>query len=270
MVESVTFAPPPTGTEAPASPPPILSGTDKALADTKAELTRVQQELAALKKEAAPSAPSALPTAGEGAPPVVAPAADGAVPGDAPDKAEQQTQEAAAQAVASAGLDVSPWQTEFDTTGDVSEDGRARIAEALKAQFGDAARAVVDQFIDGRKATQAAYEAQLAAAAGGMEAYQEMAAWARTALTEAEAQQYNAAVQSGNRATAEFAIKGLHSRFVAANGSAPSLLTAGAPSSTPSGFRSVAEMTAAMRDPRYKSDPAYRAEVEQKTIRASF
>ncbi|MDQ2651568.1 MAG: hypothetical protein M3Z20_00875 [Chloroflexota bacterium] len=36
------------------------------------------------------------------------------------------------------------------------------------------------------------------------------------------------------------------------------------PAPQPAAFRSTAELTAAMRDPRYKNDPAYRDEVAQR------
>ncbi len=253
MADGVTFAPAPTGSEAPAAPEAQLTGEAKALADTKAELTRVQQELAALKKDpaqAAPEAPAASPT------PEPAPASD--------------PSQAAQQAVAAAGLDVSSWQSEFDTTGDVSEDGRAKIAEALKAQFGEQARAVVDQFIDGRKSALAARDAELYAAAGGKEGYGEMATWAKAALTEAEIGQYNAALNSGDTQAALLAIKGLRARYEGANGRDPQLIGGSATPAASAGFRSVDEMKRAMSDPRYKSDPAFRADVEKRVAGASF
>lgn len=263
MVERVTFPADVAGSEPPVADAAPLTGTEKALADTKAELTRVQQELAALKKpaEAAPQDAAPAANAGTDAPPAGT---------DAP----EPDQQAAADAVKAAGLDVSPWQAEFDSTGDVSEEGRAKIAEALKAQFGEDARAVVDQFIDGRKASASqsvAQTAELFAAGGGEEGYKEMAAWAKTALTPDEIAQFDAVVSTGDHKAALFAIKGLRSRYEAANGREPKLINAGAVAApAPQGFRSKAEMVRAMSDPRYQTDPAYRSEVEQKIVRSQF
>lgn len=263
MVERVTFPPDVTGSEAPVAETAPLTGTEKALADTKAELTRVQQELAALKK---PAEAPAQPASQEAAPAADAPPAGTEAP--APDE------QAAADAVKAAGLDVTSWQTEFDTTGDVSEEGRAKIAEALKAQFGEQARAVVDQFIDGRKAAASqsvAQTAELFAAGGGEDGYKEMAAWAKTALTPDEIAQFDAVVSTGDHKAALFAIKGLRSRYEAANGREPKLINAGAIAAPqPEGYRSKAEMVREMSDPRYATDPAYRKAVEDKIMRSQF
>ncbi|MFG1395876.1 capsid assembly protein [Roseixanthobacter pseudopolyaromaticivorans] len=261
MVDTVVFTTPPTGAEAPApAETQALAGTEKALADTKAELTRVQQELAALKKPAtdAPVTPPAADAA-----PVTPPAVDP----PAPDAA----QEAAKDAVAAAGLNVAPWQTEFDTTGDVSAEGRDKIAEALKAQLGDQARQVVDDFIEGQKVRRSNQEAELIKAGGGADGYKDMVTWASKSLTKAEADLFDATVSSGDVNAALFAIRGLRSRFEAENGKRPQLITGGAPAvASDAGYASRAEMTTAMSDPRYKTDPAYRKLVEQRVLQSKF
>ncbi|WP_322996957.1 capsid assembly protein [Castellaniella sp.] len=246
----MTFAPTPTGLEVPAEtpqPPVTEQGT--------------------------PQTPAA-PVEGQ---PQVPPAEPGQQPApatpEAPAAEQSPEQEAAQQAVEKAGLDVSAWQQEFDTTGDVSEEGRAQIAESpgLKELFGEQARAVVDQFIDGQKASAAHQQGELYAAGGGEQGYREMAAWAKGALTAQEIQQFDAAVTSGDHNAALFAIKGLRSRFENVNGREPQLIGGSQPASPAvAGFQSTAEMVTAMRDPRYANDPAYRKEVEQKTMRSNF
>lgn len=266
MVDRVAFPADVTGAEAPTTPEPILSGTEKALADTKAELTRVQQELAALKKT--PADTPAAPPEGQAAETPAEPKPDGepqASPGETPE------QKAAADAVKAAGLDVSPWQAEFASTGDVSEEGRAKIAEGLKALFGEDARSVVDQFIDGRKATQAQETAVYYEAAGGADNYSRIAEWAKTNMTPSELTAYNTILQTGDKDAALVAIKGLRARYEAVNGREPRLLAGDAAASgRTEGYRSKAEMVREMSDPRYATDPAYRKTVEDKIMRSQF
>jgi hypothetical protein len=62
------------------------------------------------------------------------------------------------------------------------------------------------------------------------------------------------------------AIAGLNAQFRATQGSNPSLLNGFAPAGGDAvvGYRSTAELTTAMSDPRYAKDPAYRKDVEAK------
>lgn len=270
MVETVTFAPATTGSEVPPAvqEPAAPANLEKALSDTKAELTRVQQELAALKK--APEAPAQEPPPAAPETPATPEGAAAQEPPPVEPPKQTEEQKAAEDAVKAAGLDVASYQDEFDTTGDVSPESREKLAEGLKGLFGDQARTVVDKFIDGQKAALAARTTELFSAGGGEAGYKEMVAWAKTALTPAEIAQFDSTITSGDHNAALFAIKGLRSRFEGANGHEPQLLNAGQPISTKSGFGSVYEMTKAMADPRYSSDPAYRAEVEQRVFKSSF
>jgi hypothetical protein len=231
--------------------------------ETRAALTRTQQELSALKKVEQPKA-GEQPAPKEGEPPKT---------GEQPKQGEQpqNPEQAAQQAVQTAGLDVTTWQTEFAQTGDVAEEGRTKIADALKAQFGEAARQVVDQFIDGQKARVSNYSAEVMKVAGGQEQYAEMVTWAKSNMSDAEIGKFNEAVDSFDVTSAKMAVDALKSRFTSARGSAPKLITG--ENTTPSeqqGFSSTFEMTKAMSDPRYKSDPVYRKSVEQRAMLSNF
>src|SRR5262249_13115420 len=146
----------------------------KSFDETKAALTRAQQENASPKKGATPAA--------ETPPSPQAPKTD---PLQVPESTTQ-ADTAATQAVAKAGLDVSEWQTEFSTTGDGSEEGRAAIAKGLEAQFGPNARQLVDEYVNGRKNTEANYRNDVFGHAGGEEKYNAMMKWAASSLTDAE------------------------------------------------------------------------------------
>lgn len=124
-------------------------------------------------------------------------------------------------------------------------------------------RSVVDQFIDGQKARMAMEEQQIFSEIGGKDQYNAMIDWAGKNMKQTEIDAYNRAVESGDMNSAMFAVKGLQARFRAASGAAePRLMQGG--KTAPGGFESVAQVVAAMSDPRYKIDPAYRAQVERK------
>lgn len=115
----------------------------------------------------------------------------------------------------------------------------------------------------------AALESQLAvsevhALVGGADKYSAMLQWAGVNLTAAEQSAFDTAVV-GTPESRQMAINSLKSRHRAALGSDPKLVTGdGRSAASSAAFQSRAEVTAAMRDPRYKADPAYRADVERR------
>jgi hypothetical protein len=99
---------------------------------------------------------------------------------------------------------------------------------------------------------------------GGPEEYGEMISWASQNLTEQEINLYDAAMDKGDPLTMFFAAQALFARYQEGVGYDGELLTGGAPQATSRGFRSQAELIAAMSDPRYDKDPAYRQDIADK------
>ena len=97
--------------------------------------------------------------------------------------------------------------------------------------------------------------------AGGEEEYQQMLNWAGENLSDEEIDMYDSVMDSGDPAACFFAIQALMARYGEGTGVDGELLTGSDPISTVQGFRSQQELVAAMSDPRYESDPAYRADV---------
>lgn len=155
------------------------------------------------------------------------------------------------------GVDVASMQAEFSESGSLSEASYKALADA---GFG---KDVVDAYIEGQnalaeKAVNTAYTL-----VGGEDTYKSILQWAGTSLNPAEVKAFNDAIM--NPSLANTAILGLKARFEAAAGSEPQLLSgAQAPSAGATPFASRAEVTAAMRDPRYTNDPAYRAMVAKR------
>jgi hypothetical protein len=99
---------------------------------------------------------------------------------------------------------------------------------------------------------------------GGEQQYGQMMAWAQESLSEQEINMYDAVMDRGDPLACYFAVNALAMRFQEAIGYDGQMLTGKAPSSQQQGFRSQAELVRAMSDPRYDSDPAYRADVAAK------
>ena len=99
---------------------------------------------------------------------------------------------------------------------------------------------------------------------GGVDEYQNMLQWAGQNLSEQEINLYDAAMDRGDPLTMFFAAQALNSRYQDAVGYDGEMLTGSAPRNTGNVFRSQAELIAAMSDPRYDKDPAYRQDIADK------
>lgn len=99
---------------------------------------------------------------------------------------------------------------------------------------------------------------------GGEQQYGQMMAWAQESLSEQEINMYDAVMDKGDPLACYFAVNALAFRFQEAQGYDGQMLTGKAPGAQQQGFRSQAELVRAMNDPRYDSDPAYRADVAAK------
>ena len=96
---------------------------------------------------------------------------------------------------------------------------------------------------------------------GGEKAYQSMLAWAGDNFSQEEIEMYDGVMGSGNPNAIYYAVQALQSRYNDAVGSDGQLLTGRAAQDTDDSFKSQAELVAAMSDPRYDRDPAYRNNV---------
>ena len=98
-------------------------------------------------------------------------------------------------------------------------------------------------------------------AAGGEKNYDRVVEWAASNLNERQIDAFDSVVDSGNPAAIGIAFQGLQSAYQEANGYEGRMLQGKSPSSAGETYRSQAELVAAMGDPRYDTDPAYRADV---------
>jgi hypothetical protein len=99
---------------------------------------------------------------------------------------------------------------------------------------------------------------------GGQDAYNDTLAWAADNLKPEEVAAYDNVVNSGNKDAIFFAVQALNQRYKDSVGFEGQQISGRAPKTTIKGFRSNAELANAISDPRYRNDPAYRYDIEQK------
>ena len=103
---------------------------------------------------------------------------------------------------------------------------------------------------------------------GGEENYTNMIQWAQGSLNEQEIQMFDAVMQRGDPLAAFFAVRSLAYAYNDAVGYDGNMVQGKAPKQNTDQFRSQAEVIAAMGDPRYENDPAYRRDILEKLERS--
>ena len=166
--------------------------------------------------------------------------------------------------------DIQPYVDEWQKTGELSDESRKALEERFPKEL-------IDDYLN-KSAQAAQYETAQAEtelkniyeSVGGEQSYQEIVGWASENLTEAQIAAYNEAVNSGSFAQADLAVKGLAAQYTQATGSKPRLLQSkpeGSPGAAP--YESLAQVTADMKKPEYKTDPAFRAQVQARLSRST-
>ena len=133
-------------------------------------------------------------------------------------------------------------------------------------------RDVVDSYLTGIR-QQAGYQEaesflsdqevdEVHALAGGTQGYNDLMAWAGENLSQADADNYDQVVETGNKAAVTFAVKALMAQYEDAVGRDSDLLQG--KNSRGESYRSMAEVVRDMNNPLYDSDESYRDDVRRK------
>ena len=105
---------------------------------------------------------------------------------------------------------------------------------------------------------------QVQNAAGGEQNYANVVNWASANLSQKQIDAYDSVIDTGNIAAIGIAFQGLQAQYNEANGYEGRMLQGKPAGNRGQVYRSQAELVAAMGDPRYDNDPAYRADVVAK------
>lgn len=182
-------------------------------------------------------------------------------PGEAP---EEPAQEAAKEELANRGLSFDEFSQEYAQHGALSEDSYKKLEQA------GIPKEVVDQFIAGQQAIATRLETEVKSLVGGDEGFQELAAWAAENLSDEELAAYNRAVSSGDIGQAKLAVSGLYHRFQESRPNEPKLLQGAGGKPSADVYESLAQLQEDMSNPKYKTDPAFRAKVQDKLARSEI
>ena len=110
--------------------------------------------------------------------------------------------------------------------------------------------------------------AELKGIVGGEENYTNMIQWAQGALNETEVNMFDAVMAKGDPLAAFFAVRSLAYAYNDSTGFEGEIVQGKAPRQSNDQFRSQQEVVAAMGDPRYEDDPAYRRDIMEKLERS--
>ena len=181
---------------------------------------------------------------------------------EAPTQEEMPNNEEVVAAVNESGLDFNALQEEYNELGGLSEE---TFIELEKAGF---PQDLVASWIKGQEAVASSFQNSVYETVGGEETYSQMIEWAADNLSQGEQDAFDRAIDTGDLDTVRLAIAGLQSKYQAVEGADPSLIGGQSSKTTGGTYGSWAEVTAAMRDSRYNSDPAYRQQVSAKLARS--
>jgi hypothetical protein len=174
------------------------------------------------------------------------------------------TQDDAAQELASKGLNLDDFSSEFQKTGSLSAESYEKLEKAGYP------RAYVDTYIAGQQALAAQFQSEVKTAAGGDEGFAAMVEWAAANADPKDIAAYNKAIDSGDIDQAKLAVAGMYQKFQQANPEEPRLIAGSGGRVTGDSYESIAQMQEDMKNPLYKTDPAFRKKVVDKLGRSNI
>lgn len=175
---------------------------------------------------------------------------------------EEQPQQEQAPTEEIQQVEFNKYAEEFSQKGELSPDS---FTELEKMGY---PKEMVETYIKGMQASEAADGDAVMQVAGGAEGYKELTDWARDNMEARELELYNQMVGTGTD-NAKMAVEWLMSKRDVAGGVEPNLLAGRAVGAPQEAYRSTAEIVRDMQDPRYKTDSAFRQDVESKLARST-
>lgn len=174
-------------------------------------------------------------------------------------KAEEDVKENLAQK----GIDFEKCAEEYLERGNLSDATYQKLAEA------GFTKNVVDAYIAGVNAQNERLTSTILNTVGGQEEYDKITAFIQSQGNSA-IDAYNALVDSGNLSAIAMYLNGCKAQMILKTGTANRSILGGQTSPAEVGFENEAEMTKAMSDPRYRTDPDYVKQVAKKLEKSSF
>lgn len=178
-----------------------------------------------------------------------------------PKAGEVALEKQAEEAVQKAGLDMKALQEEYRANGDLTAESLKKLADAGI----DANQIAI--YKRGMEAQRTDYEAKVLDGTPNADFTQALN-WASKNMSKEDAEAFDRIMVSGDAVAGKLAVKGLMADFKRAQG--PQFINGQPPTTVVDAYASRAEHIAAMGDPRYAKDPAYRDAVSAKALRSKF
>ena len=162
------------------------------------------------------------------------------------------------------GIDPEDITNRFLETGNINDD------DYTKLQEGGFSKQVIDTYLDGIRSQGNVAEiakgeiSDIQQIAGGEQGYEQMRSWANENLSKDEIIAFDNLTATGSAPAIKLAVQGLYSQYSNAMGIEPDLVSGRPSSNGLAPYRSAAEVTAAMSDPRYGRDMTYTGTVQEK------
>ena len=184
--------------------------------------------------------------------------------GEAPD--DKDTDATAEKAVDEAGLDMDALSKEYAESGELSQESLEALSKVGITED------MVQSYITGQEAQAAAAQKELLEPIGGdIEAYNKLTAWAGDNLSDAEVDEFNSVLETGNPSAVKMAIRDLSAKYESVNGTEPGRQLSGKPNTSGAAvYESTADLMKDMSNPEYAKNPAFRAKVEAKLGRSNI
>ena len=163
----------------------------------------------------------------------------------------------------------------YDNGNKLSEETMAKFSEMSSA---DLLQAYIEINANNPQQAEEAQAADITEAqisdikksAGGDQVYANVVNWAKDNLEKSQVNAFDEVVNTGSVEAIKLAVAGLKAQYDNANGVEGRMVTGKAPVNSGDIYRSQAELVAAMNDPRYDRDPAYRQDVVEKLDRSNL
>ena len=178
---------------------------------------------------------------------------------------DQEQEELSIPQVSDAPFDMESLQKEYMETGGLKDASYKLLEDAgISKQY-------ADTYIEGVKALGQQIGNQVKDSVGGSGDYQNMVEWAQANYSAEQIQAYDNAVNSGDVQLAMLTARGLQADYQNSSGYEGQTVSGDTSlrmSDSSDVFRSNAQVTEAMKDPRYETDMAYRQDVRDKLERS--
>ena len=167
--------------------------------------------------------------------------------------------------VKSEGFTLEKYNSEYAEQGALSDKSYQELAKL------GLDKDIVDGYIEGQKSIAQSYQSQIYNEVGSQEKYQELVTWASQNLSEPEVESFNDIISNSSVDAMKLAVRGLMATAGMKQSSSQTqdLFEGDSDVFSTDAFRSIAQVTQAMGDPRYEKDPAYRKEVQDRLAKST-